>query len=47
MLKQVYVNALMDVEKANIEEDVKVMEEKRLEELWKRNRSFKMNLFPL
>ena len=46
MLKQVYVNALMDVEKANIEEDVKVMEEKRLEELWKRIQSSKMNLFP-
>ena len=43
---QVYINALVDVEKANVNEDVKVMEENRLEELWKKMESLKANLFP-
>jgi len=43
---QVYVNAFLDVEKANVDDAIKETEEKKLEALWKEVQSSKTDLFP-
>ena len=40
---QVYINALMDVEKANLDDAIKEVEEQKLENLWKEIQSTKQN----
>ena len=43
---QVYVNALLDVEKATVDDAIKETEERKLEELWNEMQSLKSDLFP-
>ena len=43
---QVYVNALLDVEKAIVDDAIKETEERKLEALWKEVQSSKTDLFP-
>ena len=43
---QVYIKALVDVEKAVVDDDIKEVEEKKLEKLWKGAQSVKLDSFP-
>ena len=43
---QVYIKALVDVEKADVEDNIKEIEERKLEQFWKEAQNTKFDSFP-